>query len=54
MRDMISLTTVDCFFLKVHFVRWSGGLLGGNAAKGKFIIPVFWSYASCLSDTLKL
>jgi hypothetical protein len=41
-------------FFNVCFVRWSGGLQGGNVVEEKFIILVFWSYASCLSDTLKI
>jgi hypothetical protein len=54
MRDMVPLTIVDCFFSKDCFVRWGARLQGSNAAEAKFIIHVFWSYASCISDTLKL
>jgi hypothetical protein len=52
--DTMPLTTVDCFFWNVCSVRWGPGLQGGNAAKAKFVVHVFWSYASCISDTLKL
>jgi hypothetical protein len=54
MRDTIHLTTVDCFFLKVCSVRWGAGLQRGNANEGKFIVHIFWSYMSCISDTLKI
>jgi hypothetical protein len=52
--DTIPLTTIDYFFWKVCSVRWGAGLQGGNAAEAKFIIHVFWSYTSCISDTFKL
>jgi hypothetical protein len=54
MRDMVPLTTVDCFFWKVCSIRWGAGLQGGNVVKEKFIVHVFWSYASYISDTRKL
>jgi hypothetical protein len=54
MRDTIHLTTIDCFFLKVCSVKWGAEHQGSNAAEVKFIVHVFWSYASCISDTLKL
>jgi hypothetical protein len=41
-------------FFKLCFVPWSGGLEAGNATEEKFITPAFWSYTSCLSDTLEL
>jgi hypothetical protein len=53
MRDTIPLTIVDCF-LKVCSIWWGAGLQRGNAVEAKFIVHVFWSYASCISDTLKL
>jgi hypothetical protein len=54
MRDMVPLTTIDCFSLKVCSVRWGAGFHGGNVVEAKFIVHVFWSYASCISDTLTL
>jgi hypothetical protein len=42
------------FFLKVCSVQWGARLQGGNAVEAKFIVHIFWSYASCISDTLKL
>jgi hypothetical protein len=54
MRDTISLTTIDYFFGRFASVRLGAGLQGGSAAEAKFVIHVFWSYASCISDTLKL
>jgi hypothetical protein len=54
MRDTIPLTTIDYLFWKVYSARWGVGLQGGNAVEAKFIVHVFWSYVSCISDTLKL
>jgi hypothetical protein len=54
MQDTIPLTTIDCFFWKVCSIRWGAGLHEDNAAEAKFVIHIFWSYASCISDTLKL
>jgi hypothetical protein len=54
MRDTIPLTTIHYFFWKVCSVRWGAGLQGGSSAEAKFVVHVFWSYASCISDTLKL
>jgi hypothetical protein len=54
MRDMVPLTTIDCFSLKVCSVRWGARFHGGNVVEAKFIVHVLWSYASCISDTLTL
>jgi hypothetical protein len=54
MWDTIPLTTIDSFFLKVCSIWWGVGLQGGNVAEAKFVFHVFWSYGSCISDTLKL
>jgi hypothetical protein len=53
-RDTVTLTTIDCFFWKISSVRWGAGLQGRNATKVMFIIHIFWYYASCILDTLKL
>jgi hypothetical protein len=54
MRDTIPLITIDYLFWKVCSVRWGAGLHGGNAVEAKFVVHVFWSYTSCISDILKL
>jgi hypothetical protein len=54
MWDMVSLTIVDCLFLKLCYVRWGAGLQGGNTIEVKFVVHFYWSYASCISDALKL
>jgi hypothetical protein len=54
MQDTIPITIIDCFFLKICYVRWCAGLYWGNAVEAKFIIHVFWSYTSCILDRLKL
>jgi hypothetical protein len=49
-----SLKLLLIAFFKVCPFQWCARLQGGNAAEAKFIIHVFWSYASCISDTLEL
>jgi hypothetical protein len=40
--------------LYVCSIRCGAGLQGGNVAEAKFVVHIFWSYASCILDTLKL
>jgi hypothetical protein len=54
MWDIVPLTIIDWLFLKVCSVRWGAGLQGGNVAEVKFVVLLYWSYASCISDALKL
>jgi hypothetical protein len=54
MQDTLPLITIHYFFWKVCSVRWGAGLQGGSATEVKFVVHVFWSYASCITDTLKL